>query len=116
MDPADYLARDLVGLQVPAIVYRAVSKYPEQQLRSWLSEQAPYKPMPCTSPNTHPSQRSHHPSTPTTPKTQQQREIYPPHQEELRASERPQTRPAGRPWVAARVPRSTARRQHCLSR
>ena len=41
MDPADYLARDLVGLDVPAIVYRAVSKYPEQRLRSWLSEQAP---------------------------------------------------------------------------
>ena len=41
MDPADYLARDLVGLEVPAIVYRAVSKYPEQGLRSWLSEQAP---------------------------------------------------------------------------
>jgi len=41
MDPADYLARYLVGLEVPAIVYRAVSKYPEQGLRSWLSEQAP---------------------------------------------------------------------------
>jgi hypothetical protein len=41
MDPADYLARDLVGLEVPAIVYRAVSKYPERRLRSWLSEQAP---------------------------------------------------------------------------
>src|SRR6476620_12554584 len=41
MDPADYLARDLVGLEVPAIVYRAVSKYPEQHLRSWLSEQTP---------------------------------------------------------------------------
>jgi hypothetical protein len=41
MDPADYLARDLVGLEVPAIVYRVVSKYPEQQLQSWLSEQAP---------------------------------------------------------------------------
>lgn len=41
MDPADYLARDLVGLEVPAIVYRAVSKYPEQAFRSWLSEQAP---------------------------------------------------------------------------
>ena len=41
MDPADYVARDLVGLEVPAIVYRAVSKYPEQRLRSWLSEQAP---------------------------------------------------------------------------
>ena len=27
MDPAEYLARDLVGLDVPAIVYRAVSKH-----------------------------------------------------------------------------------------
>ena len=41
MNPADYLARYLVGLEVPAIVYRAVSKYPEQGLRLWLSEQAP---------------------------------------------------------------------------
>lgn len=41
MDPADYLARDLAGLDVPAIVYRAVSKHPEQRLRSWLSEQDP---------------------------------------------------------------------------
>jgi hypothetical protein len=41
MDPADYLARYLVALEVPAIVYRAVSKYPEQGLRSWLSEQTP---------------------------------------------------------------------------
>ncbi len=40
MDPADYLARDLVGLDVPAIVYRAVSKYPEEGLRAWLSEQS----------------------------------------------------------------------------
>ena len=41
MDPADYLARDLVGLEVPAIVYRAVSKHAEQRLRSWLREQDP---------------------------------------------------------------------------
>jgi hypothetical protein len=39
MDPAEYLARDLVGLDVPAIVYRAVSKYAEDDLRSWLREQ-----------------------------------------------------------------------------
>jgi Methylenetetrahydrofolate reductase len=39
MDPAEYLARDLVGLDVPAIVYRAVSKYAEHDLRSWLSDQ-----------------------------------------------------------------------------
>jgi hypothetical protein len=39
MDPADYLARDLVGLDVPAVVYRAVGKYPEDRLRSWLEGQ-----------------------------------------------------------------------------
>ncbi len=41
MDPAEYLARDLAELDVPAIVYRAVSKYPEERLRAWLSDQAP---------------------------------------------------------------------------
>jgi hypothetical protein len=41
MDPADYLARDLGRLDVPAIVYRAVGKYPEDRLRSWLEEQDP---------------------------------------------------------------------------
>ena len=41
MDPADYLARDLVGLDVPAIVYRAVSKYGEDDLRAWLRDQDP---------------------------------------------------------------------------
>ena len=41
MDPADYLARDLVGLEVPAIVYRAVGKYPEDRFRTWLEEQDP---------------------------------------------------------------------------
>src|SRR4051812_21126595 len=41
MDPADYLARDLLGLGVPAIVYRAVGKYPEDGLRSWLEKQDP---------------------------------------------------------------------------
>jgi hypothetical protein len=41
MDPADYLARDLVGLEVPAIVYRAVGKYREDRFRSWLEEQDP---------------------------------------------------------------------------
>ena len=39
MDPAEYLARDLAGLDVPAIVYRAVSKYAEDGLRSWLGAQ-----------------------------------------------------------------------------
>jgi hypothetical protein len=41
MDPADYLVRDLVGLEVPAIVYRAVGKYREDRFRSWLEEQNP---------------------------------------------------------------------------
>jgi hypothetical protein len=41
MDPADYLARDLARLDVPAIVYRAVGKYPEDRFRSWLEEQDP---------------------------------------------------------------------------
>jgi hypothetical protein len=41
MDPADYLARDLSGLNVPAIVYRAVSKHSEGGLRSWLGDVDP---------------------------------------------------------------------------
>jgi hypothetical protein len=41
MDPADYLARDLGRLEVPAIVYRAVGKYREDRFRSWLEEQDP---------------------------------------------------------------------------
>jgi hypothetical protein len=41
MDPAEYLARDLVGLEVPAIVYRAVSKHAEDGLRLWLRDQDP---------------------------------------------------------------------------
>jgi hypothetical protein len=43
MDPADYLGRDLAALEVPAIVYRAVGKYREEQFRSWLEEQDPSK-------------------------------------------------------------------------
>jgi hypothetical protein len=41
MDPADYLTRHLAELDVPAVVYRAVGKYPEPELRSWLAEQDP---------------------------------------------------------------------------
>ena len=41
VDPADYLARDLVALDVPAIVYRAVSKHAEDGLRLWLRDQDP---------------------------------------------------------------------------
>ena len=41
MDPAEYLARDLLCLNLPAIVYRAVSKHAEDGLRSWLRDQDP---------------------------------------------------------------------------
>jgi hypothetical protein len=41
MDPAEYLARDLVSLDVPAIVYRAVNKHSEDGLRRWLRDQDP---------------------------------------------------------------------------
>jgi hypothetical protein len=40
-DPAEYLARDLAALEVPAIIYRAVGKYAEHDLRAWLREQDP---------------------------------------------------------------------------
>ncbi len=40
-DPAEYLARDLAALNVPAVVYRAVGKYAEHDLASWLGEQDP---------------------------------------------------------------------------
>jgi hypothetical protein len=39
IDPAEFLARDLVDLDVPAIVYRAVSKHPEDGLGRWLRDQ-----------------------------------------------------------------------------
>jgi hypothetical protein len=45
MDPADYLARDLAALEVPAIVYRAVGKYGEDRFRAWLEEQDPARTM-----------------------------------------------------------------------
>jgi hypothetical protein len=45
MDPADYLARDLGALQVPAVVYRAVGKYPEDRFRAWLEAQDPSRAM-----------------------------------------------------------------------
>jgi hypothetical protein len=41
IDPAEYLARDLTRLQVPAIVYRAIGKYREDRFRIWLEEQDP---------------------------------------------------------------------------
>ncbi|MGR7002028.1 methylenetetrahydrofolate reductase [Yinghuangia aomiensis] len=39
MDPAEYLARHLGALDLPAVVYRAVGKYDESDLRSWLAGQ-----------------------------------------------------------------------------
>ena len=41
MDPAEYLSRHLNGLNIPVVVYRAVGKYVEPQLRSWLGAQEP---------------------------------------------------------------------------
>ena len=41
MDPADYLSRHLTGWDIPVVVYRAVGKYAEAQLRSWLGAQEP---------------------------------------------------------------------------
>lgn len=41
MDPADYLAQHLDSWRVPAVVYRAVGKYAEPELRSWLDSQDP---------------------------------------------------------------------------
>ncbi len=39
MDPADYLDRYLTAWTTPVVVYRAVGKYPESELRSWLDAQ-----------------------------------------------------------------------------
>ncbi len=41
MDPAEYLARHLSDSSIPVVVYRAVGKYVEPQLRSWLAAQEP---------------------------------------------------------------------------
>jgi hypothetical protein len=41
MDPADYLSRHLDELKLPVVVYRAVGKYVEPQLREWLDAQEP---------------------------------------------------------------------------
>jgi hypothetical protein len=38
MDPADYFARNLDKWRLPVVVYRAVGKYPEDALTSWLCE------------------------------------------------------------------------------
>jgi hypothetical protein len=39
MDPAEYLSRHLDDWNIPVVVYRAVGKYAEAQLRSWLGGQ-----------------------------------------------------------------------------
>ena len=39
MDPAAYLARHLGDWNIPVVVYRAVGKYVEPELRSWLAAQ-----------------------------------------------------------------------------
>ncbi|MBW0105280.1 MULTISPECIES: methylenetetrahydrofolate reductase [Pseudonocardia] len=41
MDPADYLTRHLTAWTAPTVVYRAVGKYPEADLRPWLDTQDP---------------------------------------------------------------------------
>jgi hypothetical protein len=41
MDPAHWVSRHLADRQLPAIVYRAVGKYPEADLRSWVTDQDP---------------------------------------------------------------------------
>lgn len=41
MDPAEYLSRHLEGWNIPTVVYRAVGKHGESDLRSWLSTQEP---------------------------------------------------------------------------
>jgi hypothetical protein len=41
MDPADYVARNLGEWRLPVVVYRAVGKYPEDALASWLRELDP---------------------------------------------------------------------------
>jgi hypothetical protein len=41
MDPAQYLARHLADWDLPVVVYRAVGKYEEDDLRGWLRSQEP---------------------------------------------------------------------------
>lgn len=45
IDPASYRADHLGALQVPVIVYRAVSKYAPVELRAWMSAQDPEQSM-----------------------------------------------------------------------
>ena len=41
MDPAEYLSQYLNDVSMPVVVYRAVGKYGEPDLRSWLGAQDP---------------------------------------------------------------------------
>ncbi len=41
MDPAEYLSKHLNDWDIPVVVYRAVGKYGEPELRSWLGAQDP---------------------------------------------------------------------------
>lgn len=43
LDPAQFLERNLAGLDVPAVVYRATGKYEESALRDWVKTQDPAK-------------------------------------------------------------------------
>jgi hypothetical protein len=45
IDPAEYLANHLGAWPTPVIVYRAVSKYAPEQLRTWMSDQDPARRM-----------------------------------------------------------------------
>lgn len=38
MDPSEYLTRHFEALDLPVVVYRAVAKYDEEDLRGWLTE------------------------------------------------------------------------------
>ena len=40
VDPPEYRAEHLQAWRTPAIVYRAVGKYPREELRTWLTERA----------------------------------------------------------------------------
>ena len=43
VDPSQYRAEHLGGWPTPVIVYRAVSKYPPEELRTWLTAQDPLR-------------------------------------------------------------------------
>jgi hypothetical protein len=45
MDPADYLDRHLESWRTPVVVYRATSKYTEEELRRWVGSQDPSRRM-----------------------------------------------------------------------